>query len=186
VPVALVPTGPLSNVAAALAADPGIVDGVGRLVVLGGTHRQAGATPYAERNVWCDPEAAHDVLAAGFRDVLLVTMDATFSAPFTRTEVERLRAVGTPAASAAADLVEHRLAIYGGDAPLHDPLAVAALVDPDLLTVLRASVEVERRDPTTYGATRFRAEPDGREGTVDVAVAADRDRYIELLCEALA
>jgi inosine-uridine nucleoside N-ribohydrolase len=184
-PVALVPTGPLTNIAAAVAADRRITGAVGRLVVLGGTHRQAGVTPYAERNFWCDPEAAHDVLTAGFGDVLLVTMDATFSAPFTETEVARLRALGTTAAAAAADLVEQRIGYYGGGAPLHDPLAVAAVVAPDLLTVLRASVELERADETTYGATRFRAEADERQGAVAVAVAADRDRYVDLLCEVL-
>ena len=86
------PHRPLTNLAAALAADPGIVEAVERLVVLGGTHRERGVTPYAERNVWCDPEAAHDVLTAGFRDVLLVTMDATFSAPLTAADTARLRA----------------------------------------------------------------------------------------------
>lgn len=192
-PVALVPTGPLSNLAAAVAADPRIVGAVGRLVVLGGTHRQAGVTPYAERNVWCDPEAAHDVLAAGFRDVLLVTMDATFSAPLTAADVARLRALGTVAATTAADLVEQRIEWYRrddamaalGGAPLHDPLAVAALVAPDLLTVLRASVDVERADEATYGATRFRAETDERQGAVGVSVRADHDGYVDLLCEVL-
>jgi inosine-uridine nucleoside N-ribohydrolase len=184
-PVALVPTGPLSNVAAAVAADRRIVGAVGRLVILGGSHRQAGVTPYAERNVWCDPEAAHDVLAAGFRDVLLVTMDATFSAPFGPPEVARLHGLGTAAATAAAAFVEQRIALYGGPAPLHDPLAVAALVAPDLLTVLRASVDVERADEATYGATRFRAETDERKGGVGVAVRADHDGYVDLLCEVL-
>lgn len=193
VPVALVPTGPLTNVAAAMAADRRVVDAVGRLVVLGGSHRQAGATPYAERNVWCDPEAAHDVLTARFRDVLLVTMDATFSAPLTAADVARLRATGTVAGRTAADLVDQRIAWYErdqamralGGAPLHDPLAVAALVAPGLLTVLRASVEVERTDPTTYGATRFRAEADERQGAVAVAVAADHAAYVDLLCAVL-
>ncbi|THJ10236.1 hypothetical protein E7Z54_03005 [Nocardioides sp.] len=72
-----------------------------------------------------------------------------------------------------------------GGAPLHDPLAVAALVEPDLLTVLHASVTVERADPTSYGATRFASEVDESGGRVGVAVAADRDRYVDLLCEVL-
>jgi inosine-uridine nucleoside N-ribohydrolase len=193
-PVALVPTGPLTNVAAALAADRRVVDAVGRLVVLGGSHREAGVTPYAERNVWCDPEAAADVLAAPFRDVLLVTMDATFSAPLTAADAVRLRELGTPAAQAAASFVDARIEWYQrdpsmaavGGAPLHDPLAVAALVAPDLLTVLRASVTVERTDPTSYGATRFASEVDEDRGRISVAVAADRDRYLDLLCEVLA
>ncbi|TWH01605.1 purine nucleosidase/pyrimidine-specific ribonucleoside hydrolase/ribosylpyrimidine nucleosidase [Nocardioides sp. J9] len=193
-PVALVATGPLTNLAAALAADRSITGSVGRLVVLGGTHRQTGVTPYAERNTWCDPEAAADVLAAPFRDVWLVTMDATCSAPLTRADAARLRGLGTAAGRVAADLVEERVAwhrragveVAGGRAPVHDPLAVAALVAPDLLTTLRASVEVERRDPVRYGATRFTAEPDERRGRLRVAVRADHDRYVDLLCDTLA
>lgn len=192
-PVALVATSPLTNLAAALAADRSITRAVGRLVVLGGTHRQRGVTEHAERNVWCDPEAAADVLGAPFRDVLLVTMDATFSAPLTVADAARLRALATPWARAAADFVEARIDWYRRDpvmaalrgAPLHDPLAVAALVAPELLTTVRASVEVERTDPVRYGATRFAAEPDERRGRLSVAVRADHDRYVDLLCDVL-
>lgn len=192
-PVAVVPTGPLTNLAAAVAADPGIVEAVGSLVVLGGTHRERGVTPYAERNVWCDPEAAHDVLTAGFRDVLLVTMDATFSAPLTASDTARLRAVGTLAA-AAADFVDDRIDWYRRDpamaalgaAPLHDPLAVGCLLDPGLVAVRDASVTVERTDPATYGATRFSFTGDEPGGTpVRVALGADHDRFVDLLCAAL-
>ncbi|KRC56789.1 MULTISPECIES: nucleoside hydrolase [unclassified Nocardioides] len=192
-PVAVVATGPLTNLAAALAADRSITGSVGRLVVLGGAHQRAGVTPYAERNVWCDPEAAADVLAAPFRDVLLVTMDATFSAPLTAADVARLRRLGTPAARATADLVDARIEWYrrdpsmaaAGGAPLHDPLAVAALVAPGLLTTLRATVQVERTDPVRYGATRFAAEVDERRGRTSVAVRADHDGYVDLLCTTL-
>lgn len=192
-PVALVCTGPLTNLAAALDADRRIAGAVDRLVVLGGTHRRAGVTPHAERNVWCDAEAAHDVVSARWRDLLLVTMDATFSAPLTASDAARLRSLGTAAGEAAASFVETRIDLYRahaamgavGGAPLHDPLAVAALVEPDLLTVLRAGVGVERADPTTYGATRFLAEADESAGRVRVAVAADHDRYLDLLCAVL-
>lgn len=191
--VAVVATGPLTNIAAALAADRRVAGSVRRLVVLGGSHRQAGVTPYAERNVWCDPEAAADVFAAPVRDVLLVTMDATFSAPLTAADAARLRSLGTPAADTAADLLDARIAWYRRDptmaalgaAPLHDPLAVAALVAPGLLTTLRAQVRVERADPTTYGATRFAAEVDDARGRASVAIRADRARYVDLLCATL-
>jgi inosine-uridine nucleoside N-ribohydrolase len=194
VPVTIVATGPLTNLAAAVAADPGIVEAAGSLVVLGGTHRERGVTPYAERNVWCDPEAAHDVLDAGFRDVLLVTMDATFSAPLTSADSARLRAVGTIAASTTADFVDARIDWYRRDpamaalgaAPLHDPLAVACLLDPGVVQVREASVTVDRTDPTSYGATRFSfggEEPGG--APVRVALTADHDRFLELLCRTL-
>ncbi|WP_183099036.1 nucleoside hydrolase [Nocardioides pelophilus] len=193
-PVTVVPTGPLTNLAAVLAADPRLVEAVGSLVVLGGSHREPGVTPYAERNVWCDPEAAHDVLTAGFRDLLLVTMDATFSAPLDPADVARLRTVGTVAALTAADLVEARIAWYRRDpamaalgaAPLHDPLAVACLLDADVVEVRRAEVTVERTDPTTYGATRFSfAGEAAGSAPVRVALRADHDRFVDLLCASL-
>lgn len=194
VPITVVVTGPLTNLAATVAADPGIVEAVGGLVVLGGTYRERGVTPYAERNVWCDPEAAHDVLDAGFRDVLLVTMDATFSAPLTSADSARLRAVGTLAASTTADFVDARIDWYRRDpamaalgaAPLHDPLAVACLLDPGVIQVRKASVTVERTDPASYGATRFSFAGDGPVGApVRVALGADHDRFLDLLCAAL-
>ena len=82
----------------------------------------------------------------------------------------------------AADLAASRL---DRGARVHDPLAVAALLDPGLLTTLRAAVRVECTDPTTYGATRFAAEVDEERGRVAVAVAADRARYLELLTATL-
>lgn len=182
VPVALVTTGPLTNLAAALAADRSLTGSVSRLVVLGGTHRQPGVTPYADRNVWSDPDAAATVLAAPFREVLLVTADATASAALNGADLDRWRALGTPAARAAADLAASRL---DRGARVHDPLAVAALVEPGLLTTLRAAVRVECTDPTTYGATRFAAEVDERRGRVSVAIGADRARYVDLLAAAL-
>ena len=61
-------------------------------------------------------------------------------------------------------------------APLHDPLAVACLLDPDVVRTVPARCTVETRDPTTYGATRFDL---GRTGaTLEVALDADHARYL--------
>jgi inosine-uridine nucleoside N-ribohydrolase len=190
-PVTLVATGPLTNLAAALEADPAVVDVVDRLVVLGGAHRHPGVTPYAERNVWSDPEAAAAVLAAGFQRATLVTMDATFSAPLTRADADRIAASDTPAAHAAASFVRERIRWYrrdatmaaAGAAPLHDPLAVACLVDPAVVGTLPASVAVETRDPATYGATSLVLDPP--RPTLEVALTADHARYLDLLCATL-
>ena len=189
-PVALVSTGPLTNLAAAVTAAPGIVASVDRLVVLGGTHRRAGVTPYAERNVWCDPEAMAVVLDAGFARLLLIGMDATFAAPFDAEDAAALAALGTPAGVAAAQLVTERIELYRSDpamaslaaAPLHDPLAVACLLDPEVVRTVPARCLVETTDPATYGATRFvRDAPDA---TLEVALGADHARYLSLLLEA--
>ncbi len=190
-PVALVPTGPLTNIAAAVSADPRIVATVDRLVVLGGTHRRPGVTAYAERNVWCDPAAAAVVLSAGFERLLMVAMDATFAAPFTAADAAVLAAGGTPAGTAAARFVTERIASYRSDpsmaalsaAPLHDPLAVACLLDPDVVRRVPARCEVETADPATYGATRFAWDAD--DSTLEVALDADHERYLALLVRTL-
>ena len=189
-PVAFVSTGPLTNIAAAVTVAPEIMASVDRLVVLGGTHREAGVTPYAERNVWCDPEAMAVVLAAGFERLLLVGMDATFAAPFDADDAAALGARGTPAGLAAAQFVLERIATYRSDAamaalaaaPLHDPLAVASLLDPEVVSTVRARCVVETTDPMTYGATRFAL--DAEDATLEVALGADHARYLSLLLEA--
>jgi inosine-uridine nucleoside N-ribohydrolase len=189
-PVALVPTGPLTNIAAAVAADPGIVAAVDRLVVLGGTHRAAGVTPYAERNVWCDPEAMALVLGSGFESLLLVGMDATFGVPFDADDAAALAARGSPAGIAAAGFVTERVEQYRSHAamaalaaaPLHDPLAVACLIDPRVVSTVPARCVVETSDPTTYGATRFVL--DAEDAILEVALGADHARYLSVLLEA--
>jgi inosine-uridine nucleoside N-ribohydrolase len=69
---------------------------------------------------------------------------------------------------------------------LHDPLAVACLLDPAVVEVGAASVTVERTDPTTYGATRFSFAVGKAVGApVMVALRADHDRFLDVLCTAL-
>ena len=173
-----------------VAADRGTVAAVERLIVLGGTHRRAGVTPYAERNVWCDPEAVAEVLAAGFQRLLLVGMDATFAVPFDADDAAALAGRGTPAGIAAGRFVSERIAMYRSDAtmaalaaaPLHDPLAVASLLDPEVVSTVRARCVVETTDPLTYGATRFAL--DAEDATLEVALGADHARYLSLLLEA--
>ena len=64
--IVLVTLGPLTNVALALAREPGIVTNVSRCVVMGGNPCCEGnVTPAAEYNMWVDPEAARMVLRSG-------------------------------------------------------------------------------------------------------------------------
>ena len=67
-------------------------------------------------------------------------------------------------------------------APVHDPLAVAFLLDPGVVSTVPARCLVETADPTTYGATSFVL--DAEDATVEVALGADHARYLSLLLEA--
>jgi inosine-uridine nucleoside N-ribohydrolase len=193
-PIALVPVGPLTNIALAIHLEPRIVDRIPRTVIMGGAHELGNVTPSAEFNVWVDPDAARIVVRAGLRDLVLVPLDATHRALLSSADCVRLREGGTPAALAAADIIEGRIAAYdhlqpmdtAGTAPVHDALAVAYLVDPDVVRGRRAHVDVESSGELTLGRTvidtqdRFGLEPNSF-----VALDADARRFGDLLLATL-
>ncbi|WP_030160470.1 nucleoside hydrolase [Glycomyces sp. NRRL B-16210] len=157
--VTLVATGPLTNIALALATEPRLAARIPRLVVMGGAHANGNVTAAAEFNFWVDPEAAEAVLGAGLREVVIVPLDATHSAPLTAADCDEYEKIGTPAAQGAAKLIRHRLAhdqAASGQAavstPVHDPMCVAYLARPDLFTeAVEAFVSVETTGSRTLG-----------------------------------
>ena len=185
-PVTLVPTGPLTNIARALAARPSIVDAVEEVVLMGGSHARANVTPSAERNVWWDAEAAHAVLTAGFRRLVMITLDATSQVRVTADDCDRWRRLGTPVAAAVAVLVEERVRQYGGPAPVHDPLTVAYLVDPAVVELRHLQVAVETTGLLTYGRTVIDVDGvDGLPPNAHVALEVDAGRYLDLITSVL-
>jgi inosine-uridine nucleoside N-ribohydrolase len=189
-PIALVPVGPLTNIAAALTVDPGFAKRVSEIVIMGGGHAIGNITPSAEFNIWCDPEAAAVVFAAGFERMTLVPLDATHRALISRDHCARLAALGTPAGTAAAACIGHRIEVHdeiqpmevAGTAPVHDALCVGFLIDPSLVATRRLHVAVETAGALTVGRTVIDTH---RRGTgapnCDVAFDADAARFAELL-----
>ena len=186
----LVLTGPLTNLAAALDVDPRLTAAVSEVVVLGGAHAVGNVTPSADRNFWNDPEAADRVLAAGFERLVLVTLDATFAAALTREHGQVLRALGTGAAAVAAELLDERIRDYAalpsmrarGAAPVHDPMTVAYLVDPEVVTLRHVHVAVEMTGRLTYGRSVLDLDQVGAGApNAHVALEADVERYFEVL-----
>jgi inosine-uridine nucleoside N-ribohydrolase len=193
--VTLVPVGPLSNIAAALAIAPDLVDLVPEVVIMGGAHHFGNETPAAEFNIWADPEAADMVISAGFRKVTLVPLDATHKALVSLEDVARLRSLGAPAGDAAARLIERRISAYSvaGEAsridaaPVHDALCTAYLVRPDVIVTRAVHVTVETRGERTVGRTVM----DMRLGSsaqpnCDVAFDADAVLFNALMREVFA
>jgi purine nucleosidase/ribosylpyrimidine nucleosidase len=191
----LVPTGPLTNIAAALTLDPRVVDAVAEVVVLGGAHAVGNVTPSADRNLWNDPAAAGVVLAAGLERLVLVTLDATFGAALTAADGRRLHDLGTPAGTAAARFLDERIRDYAAlprmrerdAAPLHDPLTVAYLVDRSLLSLRHLHVAVETTGRLTYGRSVIDVDAVGAAApNAHVALEADASGYLDLLLSTFA
>lgn len=191
----LVATGPLTNIAAALAAEPKLADRIGRLILMGGARGWGNVTPCAEFNIWVDPEAAESVLSSGVRDITIVPLNATHSAPISLEDCDCFDRIGTPAARAAASFIRHRIKNYRTgagqtrrDAPVHDALCVAYLVEPKVLTDLRVwPVHVELGGERTIGQMVF----DSREWSTEkanarVALCADAQIFVDFLSDAFA
>jgi inosine-uridine nucleoside N-ribohydrolase len=191
--VVLVATGPLTNVALALAAEPRLASRIHSVVMMGGAHVGGNVTATAEFNFWVDPEAARAVFNAGLREVVVVPLDATHSAPLTLEDCDTFDALGTPAGSTAAALIRHRVSQdqtrdtskEEGSAPVHDPLCVAYLIRPDVITRSgRWPVTVETAGEGTIGQmvvdTRPWA-PDPANATValEASAAVFRDLLVE-------
>jgi inosine-uridine nucleoside N-ribohydrolase len=185
----LVATGPLTNVALLLALHPDAQPD--RIVLMGGAIGEGNVTPAAEFNIWADPEAARRVFDSGL-DVTMVGLDVTHRALVSPREVERLRAGGA-AAKMAAELVDfysrfHRRAYPELDgSPMHDPVALAHVLDEGFLELAEARVEVDCAWDAGRGRTNVDAR--GREGApppnAKVAVGIDGARFLELLLERL-
>jgi len=193
--IVLVPVAPLTNIAAALTLFPKLVDLVPEIVIMGGGHEIGNVTPSAEFNIWADPEAAAIVIAAGFRRMTLVPLDATHRALVSYADCERLRALGTPAGMAAADFIGHRIHVHdeiqkmavAGTTPVHDAVCVGCLIDPAIITTRHLHVAVETAGALTIGRTiidtHFRG---GQEPQCDVAFDADAGKFMSILLETFA
>jgi purine nucleosidase len=156
--ITLCPLGPLTNIALALIREPRIAQKVREIVLMGGGFFEGGnVTPAAEFNIYVDPEAAKAVFSSGI-PIVMMPLDVTHKALTTRVRVERLRALGTKAGTAVAQLLDFFERFdekkYGTDGgPLHDPNVIAYLLKPALYSGRHCNVEIETASELTLGMT---------------------------------
>jgi purine nucleosidase len=208
--VTVVATGPLTNVALALDLEPELPSLLAGLTLMGGAYLSSGnVTPRAEANVWMDPEAAERVFTAwsgvgSERLPRCLGLDVTEQVWMTKADVETICAAAP--ASELATLIAHAVPFYidfyastgrTEGAAMHDPLAVAATIDPTLCTWLDTRVEVELTGRWTRGETvtdaggirqtpwsDWRREENARVA-IQVDAAAFMSRLIRRLCSLL-
>ncbi len=151
--VTIAAVGPLTNVAQAILIDPDLPRKVRQIAIMGGAfnvwHRPQ------ELNVCYDPEAAHIVVTCG-APVVMVPLDTTLRTGMARDDVERLIASADPLAHYLGVTSDPWLRWVGAvrnraSFPLHDPLAVAVLLERGFVTVERAHVDIELVGRLTRG-----------------------------------
>ena len=189
-PVTLVPVGPLTNVALLLRQHPESREKISHISMMGGSIGLGNTTPAAEFNVYVDPEAARDVFDSGI-PITMCGLDVTHQAGAGPAERERLRSIGG-FGETVAGFLDFFAAAYKGvfdfDAPpLHDPVAVAAVLEPDLLKTRPMRVDVECESDLTRGETVCDYHGvTGKPPNADVGVELDREGFFDLLYAALA
>ena len=169
--------GPLTNLAIALNVEPGLVDLLKAVVVMGGAYTVPGnTTPAAEFNILVDPEAAEQVFAAPFPELTAVGLDVTQQVALTRDDWNAVNGNASLPSSAALlrEVVTFAFSTLARDQfSLHDPLSVAVAIDPSLIQSENASIEVEYTEPER-GRTRILGP-----GSVRVALAVDAERALD-------
>jgi inosine-uridine nucleoside N-ribohydrolase len=155
--ITLVATGPLTNIAMAMLREPAIIPKIQAISLMGGAIGLGNITPAAEFNIWTDPEAASIVFQCG-RPVTMVPLEVTHRALATEQIIARLRATNRTVANFAADLLiffaDRYRTVFGFTAPpVHDPCAVARVIEPDIVATSLMHVDIEVKGELTGGRT---------------------------------
>jgi purine nucleosidase/pyrimidine-specific ribonucleoside hydrolase len=188
-PVTLVPVGPLTNIATFLREHPDKKDRIARISLMGGSMGHGNTTPAAEFNIYVDPEAAHEVFESGL-PITMSGLDVTHQVGAGPDERERLRSTGRVGGVVAGFLdyfASTYESVFGFEAPpLHDPVAVAAVLEPGLLKTRPMRVDIECGSDLTRGETVCDLHGvTGKAPNVEVGVELDREGFFRMLYEAL-
>lgn len=188
--ITLVPIGPLTNIAVALRHEPRIAERVREVVIMGGALRVPGnVTPCAEFNIYVDPHAAHAVFHTGW-PIRLVSLDATMQVPMTRQQVEQLAQHGSKVTTTMKQMMAYFFDVFvaqreSHDFHMHDPLCLASVFQPDLISWQPAYVDVELTGTLTIGQTvaYIHRSDMPKPPNMQVSLSADSGRFMQLFLE---
>ncbi len=198
--ITLLASGPLTNIALAFRLAPELPALVRQLIWMGGSTGQGNRTPAAEFNALADPHAAKivfdsivlnsTVLNSGV-NLKMVGLNVTMQCIATPKRIQQLKDLGNRAGTVSAELLtfyatvyQERYGLSGG--ALHDPLAIAAAINPALLTWQPMKVEIETQEGLNFGRTVCDLYGHyGADYPIKVAVAVENEAFFELLLERL-
>ena len=127
--ITLVTIGPLTNVGVLLCKYPEVKGKIKEIVMMGGAYYMH----YNEWNILCDPEAAHIVYSSGV-PIRAIGLDVTTRCQVNDQLVTMFRNSKKPEVELLADLLTCYYENRGRHTFLHDPMAVFAVYDKDIIT----------------------------------------------------
>jgi len=155
--ISIFPIGPLTNIAMAIRKEPRFAGAIRELVIMGGAILEPGnTTPQAEFNIFVDPHAAHIVFHSGI-PITLIPLDVTHQCLLKQEHVNRILKIPSPISQFVHDAMEVYLQAsyergFEGSA-LHDPLTLATIIAPNLLTLKEYFVDVDISGGVSMGKT---------------------------------
>jgi inosine-uridine nucleoside N-ribohydrolase len=209
--ITIVAIGPLTNIATVLKEDPSLATLIKSIAIMGGSLSGGNVTPSAEFNFYVDPEAARIVFDSGI-PLTMVGLDVTRKVLLHEEQIRTLEAAQNPVSQAAGKIMRatlERMRKNGRENPsfaMHDPLTVAHLIDPMILTLKDYYVQIETSGELTagesvgYDHTPLRRSPALDTGlplpateaadaefksNAKVAVEVDSDKFLHLLLSRL-
>jgi len=188
--IIVVTCGPMTNLGMALRLEPGIAGKIKRIVLMGGSYQLGNVTPAAEFNIIADADAAHVCFSSGI-PITMVGLDVTRKVLCYPAIVERMRKIGNVASELFCDLMAHfnkaQKDVFGWEGgPLHDPLTVASIINPEVLSTKFVHAEVDIRGTQSYGRTNcdyfnyLKLEPN-----VDLGVDVNVDLFWDVIEEGI-
>jgi inosine-uridine nucleoside N-ribohydrolase len=189
-PVTIVATGALTNIARLLSAEPALIPKIAEIVWMGGSTDRGNIAPLAEANAYVDPEAADQVVRSGV-PFTMCGLNVTHQALVTDEVLARFERIGTPLARICVEWMTFFASTYrqlwGFEAPpLHDPVAVARVIDPAIVRCVEANLVVETLGEWTAGATAVDLfHYTGRAPNAQIAVELDREAFWTRIVDAV-
>lgn len=183
----IIALGPLTNIAQLLMTHPESAGKIKGIIMMGGAVNGGNATPAAEFNFYADPHAASVVFRSGV-PLFMYGLDVTNKALLYPEEIAQLEQVGGPVIKTLIPMMEWYLDFYlsAGHPGLgmHDPFALACVIDPSLAGMEAYHVEIETEGALTLGKSVVDVlKVTGKEPNAQVAMTLDRERFVALFME---
>jgi purine nucleosidase len=186
--ISIFPIGPLTNIAMAIRKEPKFARTVRELVIMGGAIQDGGnITPLAEFNIYVDPHAAHIVFHSGI-PITLIPLDVTQKCLLKQEHIDQLLKINSPISRFIRDAMNVYLEAsyargFDGSA-LHDPLTLATILAPELLTLKEYYVDVDISGGVSMGNTFADIyNVSKKPANMKVAMDVDTNAFIELFIQ---